>query len=298
MWALEVRAPFLILPVILSALGSALGSYQGFLFDFKHFLAFTAVLVLLHVTVNTLNEYYDHMLGIDYHTQRTMYNGGSGVLQQGILQPEEAFKAAMLCFALATLLGIYLLISVGIILLPIIVLGMLFSLFYTQVFARNMLGELSAGLGLGFLPVLGAFMVQSHTINASILVLALMSGILTFNLLLLNQFPDQQADRQGGRRNLVLYLGQERSAILYSSLTFSVYGVILAAVLVGLFPWPVLLGFLTLPLAYRASIAAFEYGSRPGFFVEGQGANVKMILFTQILAVAGLIVAILQTRLF
>ena len=296
-WAIEVRAPFLALPLILSILGTSLSVFQGVPFHLLNFLIFTAVLLLLHITVNTLNEYYDHMLGIDFHTQRTMFNGGTGLLQEGAIQPRQTFMVAIACFLIALLLSVYLLIDIGLMLLPIFLVGMVFALFYTQIFARNMMGELSAGLGLGFLPVLGAFMVQAQYLDTSVLLLATMSGFLTFNLLLLNQFPDQKADRQGGRKNLILFLGEKRSAILYSTLTFASYGVLLAAVLVGLLPWPVLIGALTLPLAYQACLAAFNYGVSPDNFIKGQGANVKMILFTQLLAATGLMVSILHGSL-
>ncbi|NBK26033.1 MAG: prenyltransferase, partial [Spirochaetia bacterium] len=148
-WAIEVRAPFLVLPLVLSILGTSLSVFQGFPFHGLNFFAFTVILLLLHITVNTLNEYYDHILGIDYHTQKTMFNGGSGLLQEGAIKPNETFVVAMACFVIALTLCVYLLFDVGILLLPIFLLGMVFALFYTQLFARNMLGELTAGLGLG-----------------------------------------------------------------------------------------------------------------------------------------------------
>jgi 1,4-dihydroxy-2-naphthoate octaprenyltransferase len=38
---------------------------------------------------------------------------------------------------------------------------------------------------------------------------------MTFNLLLLNEFPDEEADRRGGRRNLILLFGRRAAALLY-----------------------------------------------------------------------------------
>jgi len=294
-WALEIRAPFLILPLILSALGTAMAFFEGSPINPLVFMAFTLVLVLLHVTVNTLNEFYDHRTGIDFHTERSMFNGGSGILQEGLLLPKQVFNVATISFFLALVLSVYLLISVGLILLPIIILGMIFALFYTQIFARNMLGEISAGLGLGALPVLGAFLVQTSTLSPGIWLIALISGLFTFNLLLLNQFPDQAADRMGGRKNLVLRLGERKSALLYTLLTTISYGSLIMGVLLGLFPLLISLGLLTLPFAHKAALAVLHYENKSIGFVSAQGANVKMILFTQGLMTVGLVISVFAT---
>ena len=90
-------------------------------------------------------------------------------------------------------------------------------LFYSQVFARSGLGELFAGLGLGALPVWGAAWVQGQQPGAAALWAGAPAFFMTFNLLLLNEFPDEEADRGGGRRNLVLLLGRRRAALVYAA---------------------------------------------------------------------------------
>jgi 1,4-dihydroxy-2-naphthoate octaprenyltransferase len=88
--------------------------------------------------------------------------------------------------------------------------GMLFAPFYTQIFARNVLGEVAAGLGS--LPVIGAYLVQTQDLSLPLILLAFASGILTFNLLLINEFPDVEADRNGGRRTGHI-VGQQESSL-------------------------------------------------------------------------------------
>jgi 1,4-dihydroxy-2-naphthoate octaprenyltransferase len=161
---IEIRAPFLLLPIVLAADGSVLAIEDG-QFDLLNFVMFATVLVILHITVNTLNEYYDHKSGIDLHTKRTMFNGGSGIIQAGLIEPREVLTVAIGCYALAALLSAYLIIAVSWLLVAVIVPGMLFALFYTQVFARNMFGEVVIGLGLGSLPVIGAYLVQNQEVT-------------------------------------------------------------------------------------------------------------------------------------
>ncbi len=290
-WALEVRAPFLLLPLLLSALGALMAANDGH-FSLMPFLSFTAVLLLLHVTVNTLNEYHDHLSGIDFRTLRTPYSGGSGMLQTGAVRPGEVRALAYGCFVLALVLSVHLVLSTTLLLAPIIAMGMVFSLFYTQVFARGFMGEVSAGLGLGVLPVMGAYLVQTGGLSPAIAFIALASGLLTFNLQLLNEFPDQEADRHGGRRNLVMALGEGRASRLYTAINAAVYTVIALAVLASLMPPEALLAMATLPLAYRASSIAMRRASAQEF-IAGQKANVQVVMLTQLLLGLGIAAALL-----
>ncbi len=74
----EIRVQYLLLPIVLSLVGGMLAYNDGH-FDLFDFLLFTAVLVLLHVTVNTLNDYYDDKYGIDRHQRmRSASTGGPG----------------------------------------------------------------------------------------------------------------------------------------------------------------------------------------------------------------------------
>lgn len=288
----EIRAPFLLLPVILSLVGGSLALYNGS-FDALNFVLFTIILILLHITVNTLNEYYDHKTGLDDHTKRTIFNGGTGTLQKGLLSPRQVLHAAIGCFIAAAFLSAYLIVKVGPILLPLVILGMVFSLFYTQIFARNRLGELSAGLGLGFLPVIGAYMVHQPFISLDIMILAVAAGILTFNLLLLNEFPDVEADVKGGRRNLVISLGNERAAKLYTLLTVAVYGIIVLFVGLSVIPPLCLLALITVPFAFKAASVSFTDPNKIDAFLHGMKANVQVVLVTQVFMSIGIVLSLL-----
>jgi 1,4-dihydroxy-2-naphthoate octaprenyltransferase len=292
-WMVEIRFPFLLLPVILALVGGSLAIYDGF-FDAINFVLFTAVLVLLHITVNTLNEYYDHQSGVDaINTRRTMFNGGTGTLQAGLLTPRQVFQAAMISFVAAALVAAVVVYRTSLALVPLVVLGMVFALFYTQIFARNMLGEIAAGMGLGVLPVLGAYMVHNPSPTPTCIALSVMAGILTFNLLLLNEFPDLDADIRGGRRNLVITLGTRKAAWLYAILTFSVYGILILLALLQMLPVLALLGLLTLPIAFKAASMSFTDPREISSFQQGQKANVQLILGTQAFVAIGLLVATL-----
>jgi 1,4-dihydroxy-2-naphthoate polyprenyltransferase len=253
---------------------------------------FTIVLLLLHISVNTLNDFYDDKTGIDAHVNRTMFNGGSGVIQAGLLTSKEVFDAAIACVVLALALSAYLVLTVSMLLLLIVIPGFLFALLYTQFFARNMLGEVAAGLGLGCLPVIGAYLVQIQEFPFSLLLISIPAGLLTFNLLLLNEFPDVQADIPGGRKNIVISLGEKRSAWLYLATTTGVYITVLIGVIFSIFPFLAAIALLTMPLAFKAVQGAFDGTKQISGFMNAQKANVQVVLVTQILFVVGCIVTI------
>lgn len=208
------RANFLLLPVTLVAVGAAASAYDGD-FDPGRSLIALVGLVALHAAVNSLNEYSDFRRGIDLETRRTPFSGGSGTLPAGLLPAAAALRLGLGGAAVGLGAAVYFLAVVGWKLLPILLLGALAVLGYSEVLARAYLGELFAGLGLGMLPVLGTAMVQEGALGRAAMAASIPACLMTFNLLLLNEFPDEEADRKGGRRNLVGLLGRRGAAGVY-----------------------------------------------------------------------------------
>ncbi len=66
-WFLETRPQFLILSVILAFLGISIAWYDGY-FHLGHALLAFFGLLLIHISVNTLNDYFDYKSGIDLVT--------------------------------------------------------------------------------------------------------------------------------------------------------------------------------------------------------------------------------------
>jgi 1,4-dihydroxy-2-naphthoate octaprenyltransferase len=234
------RAPFLILPVTLVAVGSAVAALQGS-FNLLHALIALVGLVALHAAVNAFNEASDFKTGIDFNTTRTAFSGGSGTLPAGRLSHGKAVGLGVAGSAVGLAAGIYFLAVVGLKLLPIMILGAIAVLVYTNLLARGYVGEIFAGLGLGCLPVLGTIMVQTGQIDAVAIAASVPAFFMTFNLLLLNEFPDIKADQKGGRRNLVLLLGKRGAAAIYAAAALMVPACLIAAVLLDYLPgWSLL----------------------------------------------------------
>jgi 1,4-dihydroxy-2-naphthoate octaprenyltransferase len=238
------RAPFLLLPVTLVAAGAAAAAYDDRVSVLASLLALIG-LVALHAAVNAFNEVSDMKTGIDLHTTRTPFSGGSGTLPSGALSVRGAVGVGVVGSAIGLVIGIYFVWQLGWWpLVPIMALGALSVLIYTQVFARTGVGEIFAGLGLGLLPVVGTALVQRGAIGSAAWAAGIPAFLMTFNLLLLNEFPDEDADRAGGRRNLVLLLGRQTAARVYTLAAVATPLAIAAAVLLGAFPALALIGLL------------------------------------------------------
>jgi 1,4-dihydroxy-2-naphthoate octaprenyltransferase len=231
------RAPFLLLPVTLIAAGTAAAVHADpDSFDGLRTTVALIGLVLAHAAVNALNEASDMETGIDLKTVRTPFSGGSGTLPSGAMSVGAAYRFALGAFCVAAGTGMFLVLEVGWVLVPIILLGAFSILAYTHVLARIGLGEIFAGLGLGGLPVLGACAVQDGRMTPVALLAAVPATLMTFNLLLLNEFPDEDADREGGRRNLVILSGRPAAARIYIVAALGVPATVAVAVAVGMFP--------------------------------------------------------------
>jgi 1,4-dihydroxy-2-naphthoate octaprenyltransferase len=281
------RAPFLALPVTLIAVGAAVAVLQG---GFSAGRAFWAMvgLVALHVAVNAFNEASDFRTGIDFSTQRTPFSGGSGTLPEGRLSHRAALAVATTGSVVGLAVGVGFLPLVGWKLLPIMMLGAISVLAYTDLLARLWVGELFAGLGLGLLPVAGTVLVQTGSIDATAVAASLPAFFMTFNLLLLNEFPDETADREGGRRNLVLLLGRKRAAWVYVGAALLVPISLVISVLVSLLPVTSLLAIAPSLLL----ISPFRWAlGRPSEAVPhaALGANVVWILTTNLVLAGALL---------
>ena len=288
-WFLETRPNFLLLSVVLVFLGTCIAWYYGVFHLGYALLAFVGLL-LAHISVNVLNDYFDYRSGIDLETKRTPFSGGSGILPAASLKPGHVFWFGAVSFLLVVPIGIYFVIARGWLLLPLLLVGAICILLYTPFITKLGWPEWAPGLGMGALPVLGAYFVQATVYTLPAVVASIPSGILVHNLLLLNEFPDTEADRKAGRKTLPITMGKAKAGILYSVLTVAVYLWIIGAVVAGLMPAYSLIALLTLPFAIKAILGALKYQDTSRL-VSAMGNNVLVVLLTQLLLGIGYILA-------
>jgi len=284
-----VRAPFLPLSVVLAFLGTCVAWYDGAFHLGYALLAFFGLL-LAHISVDVLNEYFDYKSGIDLETNRTPFSGGSGALPAGLISPRQALWLGVGTFLAIIPIGIYFTITRGLLLLPLLIVAAICILLYTPFLLKLGWTEWAPGLGMGALPVLGAYFVQTTAYTLPAVFACIPSGILVHNLLLLNEFPDTEADKKGGRKTLPIIAGKGKASIVYSVLTVIVYLWIIGGVVAGQMPVFSLLALLTLPLAIKAIQGALKH-QEMSRLVPAMTNNVLVVLLTQLLLGIGYILA-------
>jgi len=286
-WFLEARPQFLLLSVVLSFLGISIAWYDG-PFHLGYALLTFVGLLLCHISVNVLNDYFDYESGIDLETKRTPFSGGSGILPTSRLKPKQVLWFGLIALILALPIGVYFVLARGWDLLPLLILGALFAVLYTPLITKLGFPEWAPGLGMGTLPVLGAFFIQTTAYTFPAVIAAIPSGILVHNLLLLNEFPDVEADSKAGRKTMPILIGKSKAWMVYSALTVVVYLWIIGWVIAGTMPVFSLIALLTLPFAVKAIRGGRKHDDM-NQLVPAMANNVQVVLLTQFLLGVGYI---------
>lgn len=303
-WLKQTRANFLFLAIFLNAIG--IGLAYKYLPAGTHMQIIDIVLIILgtvaaHISVNLFNEYSDYRTGIDFNTKRTPFNGGSGMLVQGLTRQSAVLGAAIGTLLFALSIGIYYSFTSHWVLFLIIAIGAVSIVGYTDLLAKYLLGELFAGLSLGSLVVIGTYVALTASqlqpvtqlIPTEVWLLSIPPGILTALLLLLNEFPDLEADMQGGRNHLLIRFGRETGAYIYSVGAVLTYLIILLLPLLGISSYWIYIALIPLPLVVMNIRTTLKYNNDILKLIPALGGNVIAILATDLLLAGSLLLAIL-----
>jgi 1,4-dihydroxy-2-naphthoate octaprenyltransferase len=304
-WMAQIRAPFLILAVFLVVIGLAFSikypHQTGLDFSWLHAMMLVFGVLLSHISVNLFNEYSDFKTKIDFNTNRTPFSGGSGMITSGSTRPERVRAVGIITLMVSGAIGVYFAIVSHWMVLVFAIIGAFSVLFYTNFLAKRVLGELFAGLALGTFVVLGTYIAMTASpgmtikglIPAEVIWISIPPGILTSLLLLINQFPDAEADKAGGRRHLVIRFGWKGASYVYTAGMFATFAIIVLMPLIGISsPW-IYLALLPLPLGIKASVTAIKHGDDFGKIVPALGSNVITVLATDLLLAVAVFIEVL-----
>ena len=286
-----MRPPFLILTpaCVVLGLGAAFWTtHQVSGLDFA--LALIGALAA-HIAVNVLNEYFDFQSGLDAQTRRTPFSGGSGTLQERPRIARQTLGVGLVSLGIIALIGLYFLYLRGPALLPLGLLGLLIIVVYTVWLTRNpLLCLIAPGLGFGPLMVMGTSFVLTGEYTWTAFVASLVPFFLVSDLLLLNQFPDVEADQKVGRRHLPIVIGKRASSLVYGAFLLLTYLAIAFGVAFGYLPKFSLAGLFTLVIAAPAAIGAYRHADDVKGLAPFMGANVLINILTPLLVATGLLV--------
>ena len=284
-----MRLPFLVLPPACVLLGIAVAVHDAGRVSLVHSLLALIGGVSAHISVNAFNEYFDFRSGLDAKTQRTPFSGGSGTLQARPDLAPQTLGVALATLAITGLIGAYFLAIWGLGLLPLGLLGLLVIVIYTPWLALSpILCLIAPGLGFGTMMVMGTSYVLTGRYSWVAFAASLVPFFLVSNLLLLNQFPDVDADQSIGRRHLPIVAGRKTSSWVYAGFLLGAYLTIGIAVTLGLFPALTLLAWILVPLAVFVAVGAVRFADDLEKLVPYLGLNVILNLATPVLVAIGL----------
>jgi 1,4-dihydroxy-2-naphthoate octaprenyltransferase len=304
-WMAQVRAPFLILAVFLVIIGLAFSvkypQDPSWSFNWLHAIMLAFGVLLSHISVNLFNEYSDFKTRIDFNTNRTPFSGGSGMIQAGNTRPESVRTVGIITLLIAGAIGVYFAIVSHWVVIVFAGVGAFSVLFYTNFLAKRILGELFAGLALGTLVVLGTYLAMTGSpglpleglFPKEVIWISIPPGILTSLLLLINQFPDAEADKEGGRKHLVVRFGWKGASYFYTFGMFATFAIIVLMPVIGISSWWIYLALLPGPLGIKAAVTAMKHGDDIGKLVPALGSNVITVLAVDLLLAVAVFIEVL-----
>lgn len=283
------RPNFLILAPLCVGLGFAVVWQQGQEPALLHTLLVFLGAILAHAAVNLLNEYDDFRSGLDMITRRTPFSGGSGALPEAPSAARRVLIAGAGTLSVVIAIGLYFLWLRG---LPMLVLGaagIVLVVTYTRWITRSpIICLLAPGIGFGPVMVLGSVLALGGKLDTPALLAALVALLLVSELLLINQIPDAEADRQVGRRHLVITLGPQKAARLVALLLLASFAIILGGVVVMALPTSALMALAPLAPALWISRRLPHSLACPEDLNRILGINVAVLLATLALLAIGL----------
>lgn len=163
--------------------------------------------LLIQIGTNFANDYYDFVRGGDTADRV----GPVRVTQAGLVEPARVKRAMLLTFALAVVVGVYLVVVGGWPILAIGILSLLSGWAYTGgpfPLAYNGLGDVFVLVFFGPAAVAGTYWVQGLVLSVSAVVAGLAIGALNTAVLVANNLRDLETDRAAGKRTLPVTFGR------------------------------------------------------------------------------------------
>lgn len=234
-WVVLSRPPFHIVGIFPFLLGMIIAHRQGFYLNFPVGVLSTIAVMLIMLATYYSGEYYDYETDCLNETYNK-FSGGTRVLPTGLIPKEQVWIISLIALGGAMAIGlfIYFYYETGPYTLPLGAFGILCGFFYTSrpiQWAYRGVGEILIGLCYGWLTVNTGYYVQTGQFDILPTLVSLPIGISIFLVILINEFPDFESDRLFNKKNLVVRLGKEKAALLYTILL----GVCFLGILLGVF---------------------------------------------------------------
>ncbi len=247
-WLLAARPATLpaALTGVVVGIGAALGAGGELRPDTA--LACVAVALLLQVLANFANDLSDFRRGADT-PQRS---GPVRVAAAGLVSERQLEVAIGLTIGVAGIIGLWLAVVGGPVLIGLGMLAVVAALAYTGgplPYGYHGLGEVFVFVFFGLVAVIGTAYLQVLRLEPLFVAAAIPAGTLITAILVVNNLRDIPTDRAAGKQTLAVKLGAKGTQVEYALLLLVAFLVPVALVLGGRSPWA-MAPLVSLPLAW------------------------------------------------
>ena len=246
-WLRAIRIRFLLASVIAVSLGLAVTWWHSGTIDIFQAALTMAGVIALHASVDLLNDYWDFKRGIDTRTKRTGMSGGTGVLPEGLLKPKSVYNAGILFLVAGGLIGGYFVVLHGVVIGVILAFAIMSIYFYSTKIVNWGLAEIFVAVK-GTLIVMGTYYIQNSELTDVVVLSGIVVGVLSSLVLFVASFPDHDADKEKGRRTLVILAGRQKAVSIFYIFPIISYGIIIGCAAMSIIPVFCLISLSAIPV--------------------------------------------------
>jgi 1,4-dihydroxy-2-naphthoate polyprenyltransferase len=218
------------------------------------FFALLVAAILVQSSANLFNDYFDFKHGQDQEKWAESY----GREHHRPMHSDIPYIAVSMIMV-AVLLGAWISSEASWMIALVGTISIIAGILYSagkHSFASLGLGELVAAVFLGMVTTILGYVVQGHTIDLPILLVALTFALLISVMILTNNIRDLQKD-QGFRYTLPMRLKKKNAVRLLTVILWSMYSWVVVLIFYQIVPITALLVFVAVPIA-RKLRASFQ----------------------------------------
>ncbi|MDE6322902.1 MAG: 1,4-dihydroxy-2-naphthoate octaprenyltransferase [Paramuribaculum sp.] len=170
--------------------------------------------ILAQISSNFANEYYDFKGGLDKKGREGPRRG----VTEGDISPKAMLAATYLTLAIACIIGLSLLLFGGWWLIPVGIAVAIGAVAYSAgpyPLSHHGLGEIAVIAFFGLVPVCCTYTLQTGHLPLPVVAMALATGLMGANVLIINNYRDIDDDRAVGKQTLAVKFGPAAMRMLY-----------------------------------------------------------------------------------
>jgi 1,4-dihydroxy-2-naphthoate polyprenyltransferase len=217
------RPPFHTVGVLPFILGTLLAYKFNLSISPTIFALGVLAVILIMLSTYHAGEYFDYRGDVISNSiHNNQFAGGARVLLKGKISPLIPLWTSIITLIIAAAIGIFLqfILHTGPYTLVLGFVGAFPGFFYSTEpirLVKRGIGEIFIGFCYGWLPIASAFYIQTGTIHPIIHLIWIPIGLSVFNVILLNEFPDYEADKATDKNNLLNRIGKQKGLALYAA---------------------------------------------------------------------------------